>query len=190
MPKKNIVVFASGSGSNALNLIHYFNSSETAVVNSVFTNNKNAGVIAKAIDNRVAVQRFNKSDFYETNQVIDWVKIYKPDLIVLAGFLWLVPSSFIEQFDGKIINLHPSLLPKFGGKGMYGRNVHQAVLEAHETETGITIHKVNKEYDKGEILCQAKFSIEPNDDINQIESKIHELEFIHLPKTIETLLAK
>lgn len=190
MAKKKIVIFASGSGSNALNLIQYFNSSETAVVNAIFTNNKNAGVIAKAIDNRVAVQRFNKSDFYETTQVIDWVEIYNPDIIVLAGFLWLVPSSFIEHFEGKIINLHPSLLPKFGGKGMYGKNVHQAVLEAHETETGITIHKVNKEYDKGEILCQAKFIIEPSDDISIIESKIHQLEFIHLPKTIETLLAK
>ncbi len=190
MSKKNIVVFASGSGSNALNLIHYFNSSETAVVNAVFTNNKNAGVISKAIENRVAVQRFNKIDFYETTQVIDWVEIYNPDLIVLAGFLWLVPPSFIEHFEGKIINLHPSLLPKFGGKGMYGKNVHQAVLESHETETGITIHKVNKEYDKGEILCQAKFSIESNDDINHIESKIHDLEFFHLPKTIETILAK
>lgn len=190
MTKKKIVIFASGSGSNALNLIQYFNSSETAVVNAVFTNNKNAGVISKAIENRVAVQRFNKSDFYETKQVIDWVEIYNPDIIVLAGFLWLVPPSFIEHFEGKIINLHPSLLPKFGGKGMYGRNVHQAVLDAHEKESGITIHKVNKEYDKGEILCQAKFNIEPNDDISQIESKIHALEFIHLPKTIETLLAK
>jgi phosphoribosylglycinamide formyltransferase-1 len=188
MTKKKIVVFASGSGSNALNLIQYFNTSNTAVVSAIFTNNKNAGVIPKAIENRVALQRFNKYDFYETTQVIDWVKIYKPDLIVLAGFLWLVPASFIEQFDGKIINLHPSLLPKFGGKGMYGRNVHQAVLEAYETETGITIHKVNKEYDKGEILCQARFIIEPNDDIITIESKIHQLEFIHLPKTIETLL--
>ena len=190
MAKKKIVIFASGSGSNALNLIQYFNSSETAVVNAIFTNNKNAGVIAKAIDNRVAVQRFNKNDFYETTQVIDWVKIYNPDIIVLAGFLWLVPPSFIEYFEGKIINLHPSLLPKFGGKGMYGKNVHQAVLEANEMETGITIHKVNKEYDKGEILCQAKFMIEPTDDITAIESKIHQLEFIHLPKTIETLLKK
>jgi phosphoribosylglycinamide formyltransferase-1 len=190
MTKKKIVVFASGSGSNALNLIQYFNSSETAVVNAVFTNNKNAGVISKAIENRVAVQRFNKNDFYETKQVIDWVEIYNPDIIVLAGFLWLVPPSFIEHFEGKIINLHPSLLPKFGGKGMYGKNVHQAVLDAHEKESGITIHKVNKEYDKGEILCQAKFNIEPNDDISQIESKIHALEFIHLPKTIETILAK
>lgn len=187
--KKSIVIFASGSGSNALNLINYFNNSDKARVNAIFVNNISAGVIQKALNNQVAIQTFKRNDFYDTNNVINWVNTYQPDIIVLAGFLWLVPESFITYFNDRIINLHPSLLPKFGGKGMFGKNVHQAVIDAQETESGITIHKVSKEYDKGEILCQVKFSINPDDDVATLESKIHELEFIHLPRTIENLIA-
>jgi phosphoribosylglycinamide formyltransferase-1 len=185
---KNIVVFASGAGSNAINIIQHFNSHNKARVCAIFTNNKQAGVINKAIENRVAVQYFNRKDFYETTNVIDWVKIYKPDIIVLAGFLWLVPTHFIGAFSGKIINLHPALLPKFGGKGMYGRNVHQAVLDKGETETGITIHQVNEEYDKGEVILQEKFQLGNYEDVASIEQKIHHLEYIYLPKAIEIVL--
>ncbi|MDP2174487.1 MAG: phosphoribosylglycinamide formyltransferase [Bacteroidota bacterium] len=186
--EKNIVIFASGGGTNALNIIHHFNKSGQAKVSAIFTNNKEAGVINKAIENRVAVQYFNRKDFYETTNIIDWVNIYKPDIIVLAGFLWLVPGSFIQAFNGKIINLHPALLPKFGGKGMYGRNVHQAVLDAGVTETGITIHYVNEDYDKGEIILQEKFNLSHFDDVSSIEQKIHQLEYIQLPKAIEIVL--
>lgn len=185
---KNIVIFASGGGTNALNIIHHFNKSGQAKVSTIFTNNKEAGVINKAIANRVAVQYFNRKDFYETTNVIDWVNTYKPDIIVLAGFLWLVPANFIGTFSGKIINLHPALLPKFGGKGMYGRNVHQAVLDAGVTETGITIHYVNEDYDKGEIILQEKFNLSHFDDVSSIEQKIHQLEYIQLPKAIEIVL--
>ncbi len=185
---KRIVVFASGNGSNAENLIHYFNNSSNAKVVAVFTNKKDAGVIQKAINLRIAVQYFNKIDFYDSNEVIEKVNIYQADLIVLAGFLWLVPIQFIVAFDNKIINLHPALLPKFGGKGMYGSNVHQAVLQAKEEETGITIHKVNADYDKGEIILQQSFRIEPIDDVSSIEQKIHKLEFDYLPKAVEIVL--
>lgn len=185
---KRIVVFASGNGSNAENLIHYFNNSSNAKVVAVFTNKKDAGVIQKAINLRIAVQYFNKIDFYDSNEVIEKVNIYQADLIVLAGFLWLVPIQFIVAFDNKIINLHPALLPKFGGKGMYGSNVHQAVLQAKEEETGITIHKVNADYDKGEIILQQSFRIEPIDDVASIEQKIHKLEFDYLPKAVEIVL--
>ena len=185
---KRIVVFASGNGSNAENLIHYFNKSSNAKVVAVFTNKKDAGVIQKAINLRIAVQYFNKIDFYDSNEVIEKVNIYQADLIVLAGFLWLVPIQFIVAFDNKIINLHPALLPKFGGKGMYGSNVHQAVLQAKEEETGITIHKVNADYDKGEIILQQSFRIEPIDDVASIEQKIHKLEFDYLPKAVEIVL--
>jgi phosphoribosylglycinamide formyltransferase-1 len=188
MSKKNIVVFASGSGSNALNLIHYFNSSETAVVNAIFTNNKNAGVISKATENRVAVQMFNKSDFYETNQVIDWVKIYKPDLIVLAGFLWKIPSHLIAHYPNKIINIHPALLPAYGGKGMYGHHVHEAVVANKETESGITIHFVNEHYDEGTILLQKRVALLPADDAQTVASKVLELEHLWYAKVIDSIL--
>ena len=125
---KRIVIFASGSGSNALNLIQYFNQGSEAKVVAVFSNKKEAGVVQKAIDNHVDLMCFNRHDFYQSNNVIDMVKSYQPDIIVLAGFLWLVPENFIQAFDGLIINLHPSLLPKYGGKGMYGHHVHEAVL--------------------------------------------------------------
>jgi phosphoribosylglycinamide formyltransferase 1 len=185
---KNIVIFASGGGTNALNIIHHFNKSGQAKVSAIFTNNKEAGVINKAIENKVAIQYFNRKDFYDTNNVINWAKVYQPDIIVLAGFLWLVPIDFIKAFEGKIINLHPALLPKFGGKGMYGRKVHQAVLDKGDSETGITIHYVNEEYDKGEIILQAKFNVSHFDDVSSIEQKIHQLEYLHLPKVIEMVL--
>ncbi len=181
---KNIVIFASGSGSNALNLIQKFNNNGPITVKAVFTNKKNAGVISKAIENKVAVQYFDRSDFYDSDRVIEWVKLYQADLIVLAGFLWLIPESFINHFENKIINLHPSLLPKFGGKGMYGTKVHQAVLEAKESTTGITIHQVNKDYDKGEIIWQEQFEISEQDTLESVEQKIHDLEFEFLPKAI------
>lgn len=183
-------MFASGSGSNALNLIEYFNGKGEAEIVSVFCNKPKAGVIQKALDKQVEVHLFNKTDFYENSDVIKAVEKYQPDLIVLAGFLWLVPENFIQSFDGKIINLHPSLLPKFGGKGMYGHHVHEAVLEAKEKQTGITIHLVNTEFDKGEIIYSDRFDVEPNDDVASIEAKIHVLEHKGLPLAVEMMLRR
>lgn len=188
--KPNIIIFASGNGSNAVNIIQYFYENQQANVSAVFTNKKDAGVVRKVIDSRVALQYFNKEDFYNNGRVIELVKIYQPDIIVLAGFLWLVPSTFIEAFNDRIINLHPSLLPKYGGKGMYGHFVHEAVLNAGETESGITIHKVNKEFDKGDIIFQAKCNIEPNETVESLSHRIHVLEHENFPKVIAKLLNK
>lgn len=185
---KRIIIFASGSGSNALNLIKHFNQGEKARVAAVFTNKQDAGVVQKAIDNQVDVVFFNRPDFYDTDIVINKVAQYQPDIIVLAGFLWLVPVDFIRAFHGKIINLHPALLPKFGGKGMYGSRVHKAVLEAGEAETGITVHMVNEAYDEGEAIWQESFRIEPGDSVEKIEERIHALEHRVLPKAVEKFL--
>ena len=187
---KHIVIFASGSGSNALNLIQYFNKGTKAKVVAVFSNKKEAGVVQKAIDNQVDVFCFDRNDFYHSDHVVRKVEEYRPDIIVLAGFLWLVPLSFIKAFEGKIINLHPSLLPKYGGKGMYGHHVHNAVLEAGEKETGITIHMVDEAYDRGDVICQKSFDILPEDNLNSIETKIHMLEHQFLPLTVELFLDK
>ena len=185
---KRIVIFASGSGSNALNLIKHFNQGDKARVVAVFTNKRDAGVVQKAIDNKVDVAFFDRNDFYQGDTVIQKVLAYAPDIIVLAGFLWLVPVDFIKAFHGRIINLHPALLPKFGGKGMYGSKVHKAVLEAGEKETGITVHMVNEAYDKGEAIWQESFTIEPGDSVESIEERIHALEHRVLPKAVEKFL--
>jgi phosphoribosylglycinamide formyltransferase-1 len=185
---KKIVIFASGSGSNALNLIQYFNQGSEAKVVAVFSNKKEAGVVQKAIDNQVDVVCFNRHDFYQSNNVIEMVKSHQPDIIVLAGFLWLVPENFIQAFEGLIINLHPSLLPKFGGKGMYGHHVHEAVLAAGEQETGITVHLVNAEFDKGEVIYQDRFQLQDNDNLESVEEKIHQLEHKGLPIAVERFL--
>jgi phosphoribosylglycinamide formyltransferase-1 len=185
---KRIVIFASGSGSNALNLIQYFNQGSAAKVVAVFSNKKEAGVVQKAIDNHVDLMCFNRHDFYQSNNVIDLVNSCQPDIIVLAGFLWLVPENFIQAFDGLIINLHPSLLPKYGGKGMYGHHVHEAVLAAGEQETGITVHLVNAEFDKGEVIYQDRFQIHDNDNLESVEEKIHQLEHKGLPIAVERFL--
>lgn len=186
----NIVVFASGSGSNALNLIRHFNGKGFAEVKAVFCNKKNAGVLEKAEAQGVPSRVFNRHEYYETDTIIQEVEALQPDIVVLAGFLWLVPVRFIEAFEGKIINLHPSLLPKYGGKGMYGHFVHEAVLAAGEKETGITVHLVNSEFDKGEMVYQDKFIIPPGADVSTIEQMIHQLEHKGLPLAVEAFLKK
>ena len=183
-----IVVFASGSGSNALNLIRHFNAGSFARVVAVFSNKREAGVVQKALDASVDLHVFGRSEFYDSAAVIEQVDACKPDLIVLAGFLWLVPAEFIRHFEGRIINLHPSLLPKYGGKGMYGHHVHEAVLKAGEKETGISIHMVNTEFDKGELIYQDKFTIFDSDTVSSIEARIHELEHKGLPIAVERFL--
>jgi phosphoribosylglycinamide formyltransferase-1 len=185
-----IIIFASGSGSNALNLIQHFNGKGFAEVKAVFCNKKHAGVLDKAQRENVETVVFDKQAYYETDEVIQKVRKYKPDIIVLAGFLWLVPADFIEAFDGIIINLHPSLLPKYGGKGMYGHHVHEAVLAAGESRTGISIHLVNSEFDKGEVIYQDSFEIPKGADVQQIEAMIHQLEHKGLPIAVEQFLSR
>jgi phosphoribosylglycinamide formyltransferase-1 len=184
---KKIILFASGSGTNAETIIRYLAARQTAKVTGVYTNNPNAGVIKKANDLNVPTVVFNRVDF-ESNELLDKIKQQQLDLIVLAGFLWKIPPHFVAAFPQKILNIHPALLPKYGGKGMYGMHVHQAVLDQKETETGITIHLVNEQYDQGAFVFQQKVSIAECITAEEIAQKVHELEHTHFPTVIETHL--
>ena len=187
--KKRIILFASGNGSNAVNICQYFEHIQNIDVTEVYTNNSKARVINKLTFFGIKTNVFNKVAFTD-GELLSEIKSKKPNLIVLAGFLWKIGSDWVKEFSNKIINIHPALLPKYGGKGMYGKHVHQAVKENHETETGITIHYVNEAYDEGEIIFQAKVTIEIEDSIEIIASKVHELEQANFPKVIQNLLNK
>ena len=185
---KRIVIFASGSGSNAENLIKFFQNNDHASVIQVLTNNPHAKVLDRCKRLGVSALSFNRIAFTKTDDVINLLKYSKPDLIVLAGFLWKFPESILKQFKSKVINIHPALLPKYGGKGMYGMYVHKAVVENKETETGITIHYVNENYDEGAIIFQAKCNVKASDSAEDVAEKIHELEMNHFPKVVNDLL--
>ena len=184
---KKVLLFASGAGSNVENIIQYFSENDEVTVVGVFTNNPNAKVIDKAKKYTIPTLIFNKQELNE-GFVLSKIKELEPDLIVLAGFLWKFPEHIIANYPNKIINIHPALLPKYGGKGMYGMNVHNAILENKENETGITIHYVNEHYDEGEFIFQQKVTIEDCKTAEEIAAKIHELEHEHFPKTIHKLL--
>lgn len=185
---KKIVIFASGSGTNAENIIKYFKDSGIARVEAVFSNKKNAPVIEKAENLNVKTYTFGREEFYRSDVVFEALQEIKPDLIVLAGFLWIIPEKIIRKYSRKIINIHPALLPKFGGKGMYGMNVHRSVKEKGEIETGISVHYVNEKYDEGKIFFQEKVPVEPTDSVERIAEKIHILEQRHFPEVIEKIL--
>lgn len=186
---KKIVIFASGAGSNAERIILYFSKSENVKVEAVFCNNKKAGVIEKSEKLDVPVIIFAKEDLFD-GCVLEKLNDFEPDLIVLAGFLLKFPKEIVEAYPDKIINIHPSLLPKYGGKGMYGMNIHQTVIENKETETGITIHYVNEEYDDGNIIFQQKIAVSEKDTPETIAENIHTLEHEFFPKVIEQLIQK
>jgi len=185
---KRIAIFASGSGTNAENIIHYSRSNKSFEVVKLYCNKPSAGIIEKASKMDIPIEIFSKNVFYLSNYIIDDLLSKKIDSIVLAGFLWLIPDSLLQAYNDKIINIHPALLPKFGGKGMYGMKVHEAVKASGETETGITIHKINAEYDRGEILFQARCQLTENDTPDSIAQKIHQLEFEHFPRIIDSFL--
>ncbi|CAL68321.1 phosphoribosylglycinamide formyltransferase [Christiangramia forsetii] len=185
---KKIVIFASGSGTNAENIIKYFQKSKNIEVVAVLSNRRSAGVLKRAHDLNVKALLFDKEALYHTNDVLNILKDIDPDLIVLAGFLWLFPSNIIEEFPDKIINIHPALLPKYGGKGMYGNKVHETIIAEKETESGITIHFVNEKYDEGNTIFQATTSIENHDTAESLAGKIHELEYKHFPEVIQQIL--
>ena len=185
---KNLLLFASGNGSNAENIIRYFHLKKTARVVAVFTNNPTAGVIKRATALQVAVEVVSRKDFRNPDILIRKIERWQPDLLVLAGFLWKIPSELILRYPQKIINIHPALLPRFGGKGMYGRHVHEAVLAAGEKKSGITIHYVNEKYDDGQIIFQAETEIAPEETPETLAQKIHQLEYAHFPRVIEKIL--
>lgn len=185
---KRIVIFASGSGSNAENLIKYFNNKSNASVIQVLTNNPHAKVLDRCKKLGVSALSFNRVAFTKTDDVLNLLKSSNPDLIILAGFLWKFPEHILEVFPNKVINVHPALLPKFGGKGMYGMHVHEAVVHNKETETGITIHYVNENYDEGATIFQATCPVLTTDTAEAVAAKIHELEMEHFPKVVDQLL--
>jgi len=185
---KRIVIFASGGGTNAENLIRFFHNRDNASVIQVLTNNPHAKVLDRCKKLKVSALSFNKIAFTGTDDVLDILKVSQPDLIILAGFLWKFPEKILKHFPNKVVNVHPALLPKFGGKGMYGMHVHEAVVKNKEKETGITIHYVNEHYDEGAIVFQAKCEVLPTDSAEDVAAKIHELEMEHFPLIVEKLL--
>jgi phosphoribosylglycinamide formyltransferase-1 len=185
---KRIVIFASGSGSNAENLIKFFQNSEKASVTLVVTNNPYAKVLDRCKMLIIPALSFNRCAFTGSEVVLNVLRDEKPDLIVLAGFLWKFPESILKHFPNKVINVHPALLPKFGGKGMYGMNVHKAVVAEKESETGITIHYVNEHYDEGAIIFQASCKVDKRDTPDDVAEKIHKLEMKHFPEIVAKLL--
>ncbi|MGD1840759.1 MAG: phosphoribosylglycinamide formyltransferase [Thermonemataceae bacterium] len=187
---KRIAVFASGSGSNAEKIITYFQDKPIADVSLVVYNKPDAFVLERAKKLSVPTLLINKDDLYESDEVINQLKDQQIDLIVLAGFLWLIPKKLIKAFPEKIINIHPALLPRFGGKGMYGLRVHQAVKEANDTETGITIHYVNEVYDAGTIIRQERVAVSEEDTPTTIAQKVQQLEHQYYPEVIESILQK
>jgi len=185
---KRIVIFASGSGSNAENLIKFFHNSDNVSVIQVLTNNPHAKVLDRCKKLNVSALSFNRIAFSKSKDVLNILKASQPDLIVLAGFLWKFPKFILKAYPNKVINIHPALLPNYGGKGMYGMNVHEAVVNNKETETGITIHYVNENYDEGAIIFQAKCNVILTDSAEDVAGKIHLLEMEHFPKVVDELL--
>jgi phosphoribosylglycinamide formyltransferase-1 len=185
---KRIVLFASGSGSNVENIANFFQDDHRVLLKGVLCNNPQAGVVERCKRLGLPLYCFNRPAWLEEDSLLALLKSLEPDLIVLAGFLWKIPKAMVAAFPDKIINVHPALLPKFGGKGMYGMHVHNAVINSGERESGITIHRVNEAYDEGSILLQKKTAIQPGDTPEQLAEKIHALEYKHFPSTIAALL--
>ncbi len=186
---KSLVIFASGSGTNAENIIRHFQANKKAKVAAVFCNNPRAEVTQRAEKLEVPCIVFTRKDFYETDLVEQQLREVNPDLIVLAGFLWLIPYSIIKRFHRRIINIHPALLPRHGGKGFYGNIVHGAVIKSGDNQSGITIHYVDEEFDHGEIVFQKAFDIENAETPESLGQKVHKLEYEYYPKVIEQLIS-
>ena len=184
---KRILFFASGNGSNVDNIVNYFKNSDSISIVGIFSNNPNAKVLEKAKSYDIFSFVFNKEELAK-DAVLNKVNALCPDLIVLAGFLWKLPETIVAKYPNKIINIHPALLPKYGGQGMYGSKVHQAVLENKETASGITIHYVNKNYDEGEFIFQKSVNIEDCQTAEEIANKVQTLEHEYFPQIIERLL--
>lgn len=187
---KHLAILASGSGSNAENIVNFFSDSEDIIIPLIISNKKDAFVHERAKRLGIKSLTFTKKDFDETDNVLKVFKDYKIDFIVLAGFLLKIPENIIKEYPKAIINIHPALLPKYGGKGMYGDFVHRAVMKAGEKESGITIHYVNENYDEGDIIFQAKCTINDSETPESLAEKVHQLEYEHFPKTIKSLLQK
>jgi len=184
----HLAVFASGGGSNARKIIEFFQDSKVIRVALIVSNKQNAGVIAIASEYDIPTQIIDRHGFYETEEILGILKQHKIDFVALAGFLWLVPSYLVRAFPKRILNIHPALLPKFGGKGMYGHHVHEAVKAAGETETGMTIHFVNEHYDEGDYVFQARCPVAAEDSPEEIARNVLKLEHRYFPEIIEKVI--
>lgn len=185
---KRIAVFASGSGTNAENIAEYFSGGNLARVEAIYCNNPGAFVIQRAKRLNIPYVLFDREEFYAGEKVLRDLQSRKIDIIVLAGFLWLIPGNLIRAYRQHIINIHPALLPKYGGRGMFGMNVHEAVIDSGDTESGITIHLIDEVYDCGKILNQVKCPVLPDDTPESLAERVHQLEYKHFPEVIEAFL--
>lgn len=185
-----VAIFASGAGSNAAKIIEYFENHPTIFISLIVSNKKNAGVLTIAQQQQIPTLLINKDDFYQSDTDVAHLKKIGIDFIILAGFLWKMPVNFIKAYPNKIINIHPALLPKYGGKGMYGHFVHEAVIKNKEKESGISIHFVDEIYDHGKIILQETCAVYPNDDAESLAKKIQVLEHAHFSKCIESIIEK
>ena len=186
---KNLVLFASGSGSNAEKIIEHFKGSDQVRITHIYCNNPSAGINHREERLGIPCRVFDRES-YKNGTVLKEVQSLRTDWIILAGFLWLIPKNLLQEYPGRIINIHPAILPNYGGKGMYGDFVHKAVMEANEPEGGITIHYVNENYDEGEYIYQAKYRIDKSDNLEMVKFKGQQLEHLHYPKVVEQVLKK
>jgi phosphoribosylglycinamide formyltransferase-1 len=186
--KTKIAIFASGSGTNAEEIIKHFQNHERIEISLILSNNPKAFVLQRAENHKIPNFVFTREMFYKEKIVDEVLKINRIDFIVLAGFMWLIPERYVTNFKNKIVNIHPALLPKYGGKGMYGSHVHEAVVSNQEKESGITIHWVNEAYDEGNIIFQAKCNVDSSDTAEDVADKVHKLEYMHYPKIIEQVI--
>jgi phosphoribosylglycinamide formyltransferase 1 len=185
-----IAIFASGSGSNAQRITEYFKDNESISIELFLTNNPQAGVIERGRKLNIPTLIFDKTTFSKSDKIVNILKQLEVDFVVLAGFLWLIPENLIKAYPNKIINIHPALLPKYGGKGMWGHFVHEAVVANKEKESGITIHFVNEHYDEGKVIFQAKCDVLPTDSPEDVAHKVQLLEHEHFPVVLEDLFMK
>jgi phosphoribosylglycinamide formyltransferase 1 len=183
-----LVLFASGSGTNAENIVRFFDKNPDIKVVSICSNKQGAFVLERAKKLGIPSYVFSRQDFYETDKVLQYLQSIQTDWIILAGFLWLVPVNLLQVFPRRIVNIHPALLPKYGGQGMYGERVHQAVIDNRDTESGITIHFVNAEYDRGDIIFQSKCPVYATDTADSLARKVHQLEYEYYPAVIKKLV--
>ena len=183
-----IAIFGSGNGTNAQRISEYFAENPEVEVNTIITNKKDAYIVQRAKNLGIDCTYFSRHDFFETDNVLNYLKERNIDYVILAGFLWLVPQNLLSAFPKRIINIHPALLPKYGGKGMYGEHVHEAVIANHETQSGITIHFGDEHYDRGTTIFQATCDITPDDTPDSLAQKIHKLEHEHFPVVIEKVV--
>ncbi len=188
MPR--LAIFASGNGSNTQRIVEYFDGNPTITINLILSNNSEAYVLSRAETLGIPAMVFGKPTFYETNRIPEILAANNIDFLILAGFLWLIPQNILSAYPGKIINIHPALLPKYGGKGMYGMRVHKAVIAAGDHESGITIHYVDECYDEGRIIFQARCLVSEHDTPEMLAEKVHQLEYRYFAEVIEKVVGR